>query len=92
MRRLDVVGLEQAKASEIVTKAVDHKWGVPEFQRGFVWSPQKVRELVDSLWRGYPVGSFLVWYAEDYAQPKAVQDQEVPDAWVVDGQQRTTTS
>jgi hypothetical protein len=84
------MGLEQAKTSEIVAKAVDHKWGVPEFQRAFVWSPQKVRDLVDSLWRGYPVGSFLVWYADEYAQPKAVEDHQIPDAWIVDGQQRTT--
>src|SRR5512132_4046149 len=77
-------GLEQATVKEIVDKAVTHKWGVPEFQRGFVWSPQKVRDLVDSLWRGYPVGSFLVWYAGDYAQPRTMEDHQVPDAWVVD--------
>jgi hypothetical protein len=84
------MGLEQATVKEIVDKAVTHKWGVPEFQRGFVWSPQKVRDLVDSLWRGYPVGSFLVWYAGEYAQPRTMEDHQVPDAWVVDGQQRTT--
>lgn len=84
------MGLEQASVKEIVEKAVNHKWGVPEFQRGFVWSPQKVRDLVDSLWRGYPVGSFLTWYAGDYAEPRTMEDEQVPDAWVVDGQQRTT--
>jgi hypothetical protein len=36
------MGLEQATVKEIVDKAVTHKWGVPEFKRGFVWSPQKV--------------------------------------------------
>ncbi len=84
------MGLEQASAKEIVEKAVTHKWGVPEFQRGFVWSPQKVRDLIDSLWRGYPVGSFLVWYSEGYSEPKTQEDEQLPDAWVVDGQQRTT--
>jgi len=54
------MGLEHAAVYEIVEKAVAHKWGIPEFQRGFVWTPQKVRDLMDSLWRGYPVGAFSV--------------------------------
>lgn len=75
---------------EIVDKAVTHHWGVPEFQRGFVWTPQKVKDLVDSLWRGYPVGSFLIWYAPDQVEPRVAGDAQQPGAWVVDGQQRTT--
>lgn len=84
------MGLEQAKVREIVEKAVTHRWGVPEFQRGFVWTPQKVRDLIDSLWRGYPVGSFLIWYAPEEVEPRVVGDAQEPGAWVVDGQQRTT--
>jgi hypothetical protein len=84
------MGLEQASGQEIVDKAVGHKWGIPEFQRNFVWTPQKVRDLVDSLWRGYPVGSFLVWYSQDDVEPKTEEDEASPGAWVVDGQQRTT--
>jgi hypothetical protein len=84
------MGLEQATAREIVEKAVGHKWGIPEFQRGFVWTPQKVRDLADSLWRGYPVGSYLVWYSQDDVEPKVHEDQASPGAWLVDGQQRTT--
>jgi len=84
------MGLEQATAREIVEKAVAHKWGIPEFQRGFVWTPQKVRDLADSLWRGYPVGSYLVWYSQDDVEPKIHEDQSSPGAWLVDGQQRTT--
>lgn len=84
------MGLEQATVAEIVDKAVTHKWSIPEFQRGFVWTPQKVRDLVDSLWRGYPVGSYLIWYGEHYGEPRSVADARLPDAWVVDGQQRTT--
>lgn len=32
------MGLEHAEIYEIVEKAVAHKWGIPEFQRGFVWT------------------------------------------------------
>jgi hypothetical protein len=84
------MGLEQAKVREIVEKAVTHRWGVPEFQRGFVWTPQKVKDLMESLWRGYPVGSFLIWYAPDEVEPRVAGDTQEPDAWVVDGQQRTS--
>lgn len=38
--------LPRAVTREIVEKAVTHRWGIPEFQRGFVWTPQKVRDLV----------------------------------------------
>ncbi len=82
------MGLEHAEIHEIVEKAVNHKWGIPEFQRGFVWTPQKVRDLIDSLWRDYPVGAFLIWYGE-YGEPRMAEDFKVPDAWIVDGQQRT---
>lgn len=84
------MGLEQATIREIVEKTVAHKWGIPEFQRAFVWTPQRVRELIDSLWRGYPVGSFLIWYAGNDVVTRGPNDAHLPDAWVVDGQQRTT--
>lgn len=84
------MGLEHANVAEIVDRAVTHRWGVPEFQRGFVWTPQKVRDLIDSLWRGYPVGCFLIWYAPDEVQPRVAGDARQPSAWVVDGQQQTT--
>lgn len=34
---------------------------MPAIQREFVWGPQQIVRLVDSLMRGYPVGSFLLW-------------------------------
>ena len=34
---------------------------LPEFQRGYVWNRNQVRELMKSLYRRYPVGSLLVW-------------------------------
>jgi len=84
------LGLEQTTILEIVEKAVQHRWGIPEFQRAFVWRPQKVRDLMDSLWRTYPVGSFLLWYGVGAVEPRVASDQKQPDGWLVDGQQRTT--
>lgn len=34
---------------------------LPEFQRGYVWNTKQVRELMNSLYRRYPVGGLLVW-------------------------------
>lgn len=34
---------------------------VPEIQRPFVWKPKKVRDLIDSLYNGYPVGYLIIW-------------------------------
>ncbi|WP_345797603.1 DUF262 domain-containing protein [Castellaniella sp. MT123] len=35
--------------------------GLPDIQRPFVWPNTKVRDLFDSMYKGYPVGYFLFW-------------------------------
>ena len=35
--------------------------GLPDIQRPFVWKNAKVRDLFDSMYRGYPVGYLLFW-------------------------------
>ena len=35
--------------------------GLPDIQRPFVWESAKVRDLFDSMYRGYPVGHLLLW-------------------------------
>ncbi len=34
---------------------------IPEFQREYVWPPVKAAKLIDSLYRGFPVSSLLLW-------------------------------
>ncbi len=80
----------QMKVKEVVDYAVAHRWSIPEFQRGFVWRPPKVRALAESLWMDYPVGSFLLWRSTVAAEPRTQRDAQQPDSWVVDGQQRST--
>ena len=75
---------------EMVDKSVDHRWSVSEFQRGFVWKPTQVRDLINSLWRGYPVGTLLVWDSRRPVFTRSAPDGQDPSHWVVDGQQRTT--
>jgi predicted nucleic acid-binding protein len=63
---------------------------VPEFQRKYVWRPSKVADLVDSLWRGYPIGTLLLWESA-YDQPRTALGNQGQKLWIVDGQQRVTS-
>ena len=38
---------------------------IPEFQREYVWKPVKAAKLIDSLYRGYPVSSLLLWHSTE---------------------------
>ena len=70
---------------------------VPQFQRSFRWEKQDVLNLIDSVLRGYPIGSLLLWKREAGAEHLRIGALDVdagslPDAmWVVDGQQRITS-
>ena len=66
---------------------------LPEIQRPFVWENAKVRDLLDSMYRGYPVGTLLFWLTSNNAQAGrsiGQANQTVPHSLIVDGQQRLT--
>lgn len=84
------MALEPIKIWELVDRAVSHKWSVPEFQRGFVWKATQVRDLAESLWLDFPIGSLLLWNSETQQEERVAKDGARPSLWVVDGQQRTT--
>nr|WP_275414275.1 DUF262 domain-containing protein [Asanoa ishikariensis] len=70
---------------------------MPNFQRGFVWDDRDVRDLFDSVWRGFPLGTLLLWRSSADAGEVKLGPLSIPvparhDAlWVVDGQQRITS-
>ena len=67
---------------------------LPDIQRPFVWQTAKVRDLFDSMYRGFPVGSLLFWEtgAEKGTRQIGVDTpQPVPNHLIVDGQQRLTS-
>lgn len=51
--------------SDAISRIRSHRLLLPAIQREFVWSPEKVEWLFDSLLQGYPVGSFLFWEVRD---------------------------
>lgn len=70
---------------------------LPEMQRGYVWKPTQVASLVDSLYRGYPSGSMLLWRpTEEVAERLAsitasgTGPMAIPQ-YLLDGQQRLTS-
>ncbi len=83
------MALEQLKIREIVKQAVSKNVDIPEFQRDFVWDTEQVKRLAESLYRDYPVGSFLLWDSSNYQEAKIAQGAQA-SLWIVDGQQRTT--
>jgi hypothetical protein len=67
---------------------------LPDIQRPFVWPNAKVRDLIDSMYRGYPVGELMFWANKDGDHTTAIgSDTKTQDAsmQVVDGQQRLTS-
>jgi len=67
---------------------------LPDIQRPFVWPNAKVRDLIDSMYRGYPVGELMFWASKDLGKGKTIGgDVKSQDAsmQVVDGQQRLTS-
>jgi hypothetical protein avisC_06013 len=83
--------------AELRTRVKAGQLRVPQFQRSFRWERRDVLNLVDSVLRGYPIGSLLLWKREAEAERLRigaldVDARQMPDAlWVVDGQQRITS-
>jgi len=66
---------------------------LPQFQRGFVWKRWQVRNLMESLYREYPIGSMLVWQTKaTNVEVKGQQDLPLGiHELLLDGQQRLTS-
>lgn len=69
---------------------------LPEMQRRYVWRSTRVRDLLDSLYRGYPSGAILLWETDEVVplQEFAVEQQKNPyqsTRLLLDGQQRLTS-
>ena len=83
------------KLDHLITKVDSGFLGLPDLQRPFVWPDTKVRDLLDSMMRGYPIGYLMLWECpvqdsnrsigtntHGYASPREV---------IIDGQQRLTS-
>jgi hypothetical protein len=68
--------------------------GLPDIQRPFVWKDSKVRDLFDSIYRGFPIGSYLFWRntvaGKAHHIGTAKKEHDDPVLLIIDGQQRLT--
>jgi uncharacterized protein with ParB-like and HNH nuclease domain len=70
---------------------------IPKFQREFVWNFSQMRDLFDSISKGYPIGSLLFWKTEvgyetkDEVGPYTIHRQDSDFKYVLDGFQRIST-
>jgi len=86
----------EATVEELVSKIERGELRLPEMQRRYVWRSTRVRDLLDSLYRGYPSGAILIWETDESVpeQAFAVGQQANPYAktqLLLDGQQRLTS-
>lgn len=81
--------------ADYIVSAIDQGTvGLPDIQRPFVWNNAKVRDLFDSMYRGYPVGYFMLWAAYDAGRYKQIGEEhgtDLPTTLIIDGQQRLTS-
>lgn len=86
----------EATVEELVGMIERGELRLPEMQRRYVWRSPRVRDLLDSLYRGYPSGAILLWETDEEVpeQGFAVQQQSNPyksTRLLLDGQQRLTS-
>jgi hypothetical protein len=84
---------------EIIDQVIRGQIRIPAFQRGFVWEPERVAYLMDSIYKRYPFGSLLFWRTKEKLKvERDLGPFELPDPkadypvdYVLDGQQRVTS-
>ena len=81
---------------KLVSDVIEGRVGLPDLQRPFVWKDSDVRDLLDSMLKGYPIGYCILWEAPDDQEDKkssiGLNDKSysTPKELVIDGQQRLT--
>ena len=89
------MGKAEASVEELVGMIERGELRLPEMQRRYVWRSTRVRDLFDSLYRGYPSGAILLWETDESVplQEFAIEQEGNPyqsTRLLLDGQQRLT--
>lgn len=81
--------------NQLIEKIDTGELGLPELQRPFIWKDSKVRDLFDSLMRGYPIGYLMLWEYPSLEKKKSIgvdlHSYDSPKEVIIDGQQRLTS-
>ena len=96
-KRTEVVS-EVVFLGKLVERIVSGRIRIPRFQREFVWRQSDLHSLLDSVFRGFPIGSILVWDTDDDIESReSVGPVKIAGrpagtvGYLLDGQQRVST-
>jgi hypothetical protein len=86
----------EASVEELVMMIERGELRLPEMQRQYVWRSTRVRDLLDSLYRGYPSGAILLWETDEDVPLQKFAVEQVGNPYqsvrlLLDGQQRLTS-
>lgn len=90
--------VQSKKYHHLISDIEEGRLKIPKFQRDFVWTAEQTASLIDSVLKGYPIGTFILWKTrEELRHYKDIGDARLPEvpkgdvvSYVLDGQQRIT--
>jgi hypothetical protein len=90
------MGKAEASVEELVGMIERGELRLPEMQRQYVWRSTRVRDLLDSLYRGYPSGAILLWETDEQVPERQFSVSQQASGFastrlLLDGQQRLTS-
>lgn len=77
---IEILDADSNLISTLAKEYALEKIKTPALQRDKVWNIQHVKDLLDSIWNRYPIGSIFIW--------KTIDTENNEDSWILDGQQR----
>jgi Protein of unknown function DUF262 len=85
---------QNVKVKQLIDDYRSGRIVIPEFQRDYVWRKSKAPLLIDSLYRGFPVSSLLLWQSDEETRSRRRDPRPTRASvmsWLIDGQQRVIT-
>ncbi|WP_223550509.1 DUF262 domain-containing protein [Aestuariivivens sp. NBU2969] len=90
---------DSKKYTDLISEIEKGHIKIPKFQRNFIWSIDKTAKLLDSILKGYPIGTFILWETNERLNDiKNIGNLNLPPVpddikvqYVLDGQQRITS-
>ncbi|MCH7602559.1 MAG: DUF262 domain-containing protein, partial [Planctomycetes bacterium] len=91
------IEVKQERLAQLLADLQSGRLQVPRFQREFVWPISKTRELLDSIYKEFPIGTFFLWRAPAGTGPmfRSLEEMGIPEpspgqqtSYILDGQQR----
>ncbi len=90
---------ENLSIRKIIDRVISGEIRIPAFQRDFVWTPDQISFLLDSIYKNFPIGTVFLWKTSSRLESeKDLGNYTIPDPrkehpvyYVLDGQQRITS-